>query len=80
MGNGDSLAKPRGAEPLSGKQGVEDLGPCNAVVLLEQEPGLLENPLLAGGLDVEQDVFDAQEAGNSVHGDVDPFSSLSMTP
>jgi hypothetical protein len=37
------------------------------VLVLEQETGLLECPLLAGGVDVDQDVDDGQDGGEAIH-------------
>src|SRR5882672_3498290 len=54
--NGDSLAQPRGPEALPGEQAVEHQAPRDALVVLEQQAGLLEHALLAGHIQVEKDV------------------------
>jgi len=37
------------------------------VLVLEQQAGLLERAFLAGGVDVDQDVDDGQDGGETIH-------------
>src|SRR5258705_5841450 len=54
--NGDSLPQPPGPEALPGEQTVERQAPRDALVVLDQQAGLLEHALLAGHIQVEKDV------------------------
>src|SRR5262249_27541761 len=56
-----------GAQPLPGKQAVEHQAAGYALVVLEQQAGLLEQALLAGDVLVEDDVGRRQQAGDAVH-------------
>src|SRR5260221_134928 len=62
--NGDSLAQPRRAETLAGEQAVEHQAPRHPLVVLEQEPGLLEHAFLARHIQVQKDVRRGQELRN----------------
>ena len=52
--NGDAVAEAGRAEPLAREQVVGDGGAGDRVLVLEQQAGLLERALLAGGVDVDQ--------------------------
>jgi len=52
VGNGDALAEPGGTQPLAREQAVEHQAARDAVMVLEQEARLLEQALLARGLQV----------------------------
>src|SRR6267378_2630173 len=65
--NGDSLPQPGGAEALPGEQAVEYEASRDALVVLEQQPGLLEHALLAGDIQVEKDVRRRQKLRYEVH-------------
>src|SRR5882672_4753764 len=65
--NGDSLPQPRRAETLAGEQAVEHQAPRHPLVVLEQEPGLLEHAFLARHIQVQKDVRRGQELRNEVH-------------
>ena len=59
--------KPGRAELLAREQAVENLAPRDAVVVLEQQADLLEHALLAGDVEVDQDVGFGQQLGDEVH-------------
>src|SRR2546427_10897790 len=61
------LAEPGRAEALAREQAVEDQAAGEAVMVLEQQAGLLEQPLLARYLQVEHDVVGAQKIGDETH-------------
>jgi len=61
------LAEPGRAEALAREQAVEDQAAGEAVMVLEQQAGLLEQPLLARHLQVEHDVVGAQKIGDETH-------------
>ena len=63
VGNGNSLSETGRAELFSGKQAVEDRAAGNSVGILEEQADVLEQALLAGDLDVEQDVVFGEQAG-----------------
>src|SRR6266581_3973830 len=67
VGNSDSLAKARRAETLPGEQAVEHEAPRHALVVLEEEPRLLEHALLARHIQVEKDVGRRQKLRDQVH-------------
>src|SRR5215467_6734561 len=54
--NGDSLTESRGPEALAREKTVEHEASCDALIVLEQQPGLLEHALLAGDIQVQKDV------------------------
>src|SRR5467141_328418 len=62
--NGNSLPQPRRAETLAGEQAVEHQAPSHALVVLEEEPGLLEHAFLARHIQVQKDVRRGQQLGN----------------
>src|SRR5262245_3284035 len=64
VGNRDALAEARRAETLAREQAVEHEAPRDALVVLEQQPGLLEHALLAGHIQVEEDVRRRQQLRN----------------
>jgi hypothetical protein len=66
--NGHAGAETGGTERFAREQVVGHGGPGHAMVVLEQEPGLLEDPLLAGDGDVEVDVAGWQQFGQTIHG------------
>src|SRR6267154_1257564 len=67
--NGDSLPQPRPTETLAGEQAVEHQAPRHPLVVLEQEPGLLEHAFLARHIQIEKDVRRGQELRNEIHRD-----------
>src|SRR6266436_4185087 len=67
MGNSDPLAKARRAETFPGEQAVEHEAPRHALVVLEEQPGLLEHALLARHIQVEKDVRRGQKLSDQVH-------------
>jgi hypothetical protein len=66
--DGDAVAQAGGAEALAGEQAVGDEGAGEAVQVLEQQAGFLERPLLAGGVDADQDLGGRQDGREAVHG------------
>src|SRR5258706_7577533 len=66
VGNRHAVAQARRAEFLALEQAVEDARPRNRERILEREPDLLEQPLLAARLEVEQDVVERQQARDEV--------------
>ena len=66
--DGDAVAQAGGAEPLAGEQVVGDRGPGDGMLVLEQQPRLLEDPLLAGGVDADQHVPGRQDGSKTIHG------------
>ena len=61
--NGDALAESGRSQLLACEEAVEDRSAGNSVVVLEEQAGLLEDPFLAAGFKVEQDVVCRQEFG-----------------
>jgi len=55
------------AEALAREQAVEDEAPADAVVVLEQQPHLLEQALLARYLEIEQDIPGRQKFRDETH-------------
>jgi len=62
--DGDTLTQPRGAEALAREQAVEHQASRDALIVLEQQPRLLEHALLAGDIQVEKDVRRRQKLRN----------------
>src|SRR6266446_1775908 len=62
--NGESLPEAGRAETLAGKQAVEHQAPRHPLVVLEEQPGLLEHAFLARHIQVQEDVRRGQELGN----------------
>ena len=56
VGNGDALSKTGRTELFTGKQTVEDGAAGDAVIVLEQQAGLLERALLAARLEADDDI------------------------
>ena len=73
MRNGHALAEPGGAQALTREQAVEDNTAPYALVILEQQAGLLEHSLLAGDVQIEKDVGWGKEFGDEVHWGGDRF-------
>src|SRR5688500_15520048 len=65
--DGDALPQAGGAQALAREQAVEDDALGDAVVVLEQEPHLLEQALLARDLHVEVHVRGGQQLGDEAH-------------
>src|SRR5690606_24063093 len=65
--DGDAVAEARRAELLAREQAVEHLASADAVLVLEEQARLLEQALLARGLQVENDVAFGQELGDEAH-------------
>ena len=61
------MAEAGRAEALAREQVVGDGGAGDRVLVLEQQPGLLERALLAGGVDVDQHVDGGQDGGETIH-------------
>src|SRR5690606_36012507 len=62
-----AVAQPGGAELLAVEEAVEDAGAGDLARVLEEQPDLLEQPLLAAHVEAEQDVVRRQELGDQVH-------------
>src|SRR6266700_2877721 len=65
--NRDPLAEARRAEALPGEQTVEYQTSRHALIVLEEEPRLLEHALLARHIQVQKDVGRGQKLRNKVH-------------
>ena len=65
--NRHAVAEPGRAEPLAREQVVGDGGAGDRMLVLEQQAGMLERALLAGGVDVDQHVAGGQDGGETVH-------------
>ena len=65
---GDALAETGGAELLAGKEAVEDNGTGQAEPRLEQHADVFENPLLAAGIQVEQNLLGREKVVQGIHG------------
>ena len=64
---GNALAQPGGSELFAREEAVEDLAATDVLIVLEQQSGVLENPLLAGHVEVQQNVSAGQKLGDQVH-------------
>src|SRR5688500_3886757 len=62
-----ALPQAGGAQALAREQAVEDDALGDAVVVLEEQPDLLEQALLARHLDIEVDMRGGQELGDEAH-------------
>src|SRR5207302_7468176 len=60
----ESLPQPRRAQALAGKQAVEHQAPGHPLVVLEEQPSLLEHAFFARHIQVQEDVRRGQELGN----------------
>src|SRR5512132_1241801 len=67
MGNRDALAEARRAELFASEQAVEHDRTRDLCVVFEKLADLLEEPLLARGLEVEQDVRFRKQLRDLVH-------------
>src|SRR3990172_7598428 len=67
MRNGHALAQTRRAQALAREQAVEHDAAPYALVVLEQQAGLLEHALLAGDIQIQKDVRRGKEFGDEVH-------------
>src|SRR5581483_9556981 len=67
VGDGDAVTEPGGTEALARKQAVEDEGARDSLVVLEQQTRLLEHALLAGDVEIENDVGGREEFRYEVH-------------
>src|SRR5204862_7321887 len=65
--DGDAVAEAGRAEALAREQVVGDRGTGDRVLVLEQQAGVLERAFLAGRVDVDQDVDDGQDGGETIH-------------
>jgi hypothetical protein len=61
------VAQPGRAEALAREQVVGDGGAGDGVLVLEQQAGMLERALLAGGVHIDQHVAGGQDGGETVH-------------
>ena len=68
MRYGDTLAEARGAEALAREQAVEYERARKAVMILKQQPGLLEKPLLARRWQVDEHMVRREQLGDQAHG------------
>ena len=68
MRDGHAMAQAGGAQAFAREQVVGDGGAGDGVLVLEQQAGLLEDALLAGGVHVHQHVAGGQDGGETVHG------------
>src|SRR5262245_35076131 len=73
VGDRHALAEPGGTEALAREEAVEHHAAGDALVVLEQEPHLLEHPLLAARLGVEDDVRLREQLGDQIHPRVRKF-------
>ena len=67
MRNGHPLAKAGGAQFFPGKQAVENFTAGDAVGVFDKEAHLLEDALLAGDIQVRDDVILCQDFANQAH-------------
>src|SRR5581483_169137 len=65
--DGDALAEAGRAEPLAGEQTVEYQAARDAIVILEQQAGLLEQPLLARRRQVDEHMGRVQQLAGEAH-------------
>ena len=63
VGNGHTLAESGGAEFFPRKQTVENLAARDILVILEQQSGVLENPLLAADVEIDHHILHWQQSG-----------------
>ena len=63
----DAVAEAGRAEALAREQVVGDGRAGDRVLVLEQQAGVLERALLAGGVDVDRNVDGGQDGGEAVH-------------
>src|SRR6185369_2407350 len=68
VGYGDAVPQAGGTELLALEQAVEDARPRDLPGVLEQQPDLLEQALLAAHVQPQQDVVDGQQPRQEVHG------------
>ncbi len=62
-----TLPQPGRPKLLAGEEAVEDEAARNSLVVLEEEPHLLEHAFLAADLRVEEDVRRREQLGDAVH-------------
>src|SRR5512134_795898 len=67
VGNGDAAAEPGGPELLPREQAVENQAARDLVVVLEEEPHLLEQALLAADLEVQHHVGEREQLCDEAH-------------
>ena len=67
MRNCHAVAEAGRAEALAREQVVGDRRARNRVLVLEQQAGMLECALLAGGVHIDQHVAGRQDGGETVH-------------
>ena len=65
--DGDAVAEAGRAEPFAREQVVGDGRSGDGVLVFEQQAGVFERALLAGGVDIDHDVDDGQDGGEAVH-------------
>src|SRR6266849_4310184 len=76
----ESLPQPRRAQTLAGKQAVEHQAPGHPLVVLEEQPSLLEHAFFARHIQVQEDVRRGQELGNEVHRDSENRPGRALAP
>ena len=65
--NRHAVAEAGGAQALASEQVVGDGGAGDRVLVLEQQAGVLERALLAGGVDIDQHVAGGQDGSETIH-------------
>src|SRR5205823_12177959 len=65
--DGDALPEAGRAEALAREQAVEHQAPSDAVVILEEQPRLLEQALLARGREVHEHMGGIQQLAGEAH-------------
>jgi hypothetical protein len=69
------VAQAGGAQAFAREQVVGDGAARDGVLVLEQQPGLFEHTLLAGGVHVHQHVGAWQDGGKTVHVGCPPWAA-----
>src|SRR5262245_15122348 len=67
VGYGDALSQAGGAQLFAGEQTVEYLAAGDVVIVLEEQSDLLENALLAAGVELQNDIRKREQFGDQVH-------------
>ena len=68
MGNGDALTrKASRAQALACKQAVEHDTASDALIVFEDQAGLLEDTLLAAGVEIDEHIV-GERRGDKIHG------------
>lgn len=67
MWDGNTLAKAGGTKSFAGEKAVENDRAGKTKAALEKNAGLFEDPLLAAGIQAEDNLVSSQEIGEGVH-------------